>query len=85
MSTIAFERAQAAKKVPLARLANTPPTTSARYVSALSKDIRKDDQLNLRIKDMMRKEPTELFWVADLPPSLDPPQFYSLKAQLHKE
>ena len=33
----------------------------------------------------MRKEPTKLFWVANLPPRFDPAQFYPLKAQLHKE
>ena len=41
--------------------------------------------MNLCIKDMMRKDPTELFQVADLLPKFDPVQFYPLKAQLHKE
>ena len=76
MSTIAFERAQEAKKVPLARFANTPAATSARYVCNLSKDLRREDKSNLCIKDMMRKEPTEIFRVADLPPRLDPVQFF---------
>ena len=33
----------------------------------------------------MRHKPTGIFRVADLPPKIDPMQFYPSKAQLHKE
>ena len=85
MATIAFEREEEAHRIPLAQIANTSAAISACYVCKLSKDLRRKDKSNLRIIDMMRCEPTEIFRVADLPPRLDPAYFPPSKTQLHKE
>ena len=80
MATIAFEREEEAHRIPLAQIANTSAAISASYVCKLSKDLRQEDKSNLRIKDIMRRKPTEIFQVADLPPRLDPAQFSPSKA-----
>ena len=85
MVEIAFNHAQDAKRVPLATIANTPVVIRAGYVSRLSKDLRRDDKSDLRIKDMMRHELTGIFRVKDLPPKFDSAQFSPLKVQLHKD
>ena len=85
LAEVAYHRAQAADGVPLVSIANTPVETSARYVRQLSKDLCKEKMSHLRIKNMMRHGPTGIFRVANLPPKIDPVQFYPSKVELHKE
>ena len=85
MADIVFYPAQDAKRIPLAPVANAPVAISAGYVSTLSKDLRWEDKSNYGIKDIMCHESTRIFRVADLPPEIDPAQFFPSKVQLHKD